>query len=161
MALLICALLLLFFVNDTKYFSIILTIFSVVSIFGFWFYGKITNSIHKFNYSEYVQDKDKLHQFQSLLMNEYLRGKWTYYRAASLVFLLVPMDIICLYPNVASQVGTFINQRFSTVSQKSINDLIPVLSIIVFLVFAESWQWKKRIESNISINLLKNIISSI
>ena len=154
---LLIAAILIAVINHPAYLAISLTVFSILSIIGFQRFGRRASVVMEASMVSFVEMNDRLRIQQLNCLKEYLHGDWTRTRAYSLLVLLIPVDLLCLSPKLTHMLTEATVCHFTTISSEALNGIVPTLTIVAFLVFAEGWQWKRRIAAWATISALAKL----
>jgi hypothetical protein len=154
---LLFAIIMMYFVDEPKYFVLILTVFSIVSIFGYLLYARRASKIIDSSYTEFVEHRDRVRIEQINCLRNYIQGRWNRVRAVVLVAMLIPIDILCWDRELRSYLVKLIVGINGAISPSALDTLLPTLLVIFFLALAEGWQWIRRLEAKFTISVLRKL----
>lgn len=156
-SMLVFAVLMLFFIDIPAYFASFLSVFFVANVAAILIYQRAVSRIIEDSHLAYQQEGDVTRLEQVASINEYIRGRWQRYRSVALLFLLIPIDVICFSETVRDGISRAVVLVNSEILPSALNAALPAAAVGLFLGFAEAWQWKRRAETWISISVLKKL----
>lgn len=148
------AIILLFSRDNERYFAIALTAFSLISIILMIMVNRRTNPLITYSREVYSERKDMFGVEQVNLMEIYESGSWVWKRTMTLIVLLLFVDAMCLTDNLKDAITATIRPLVGDLFTEITRKLLPITSIILFLLVAEAWQWLMRLRTGISVHLL-------
>ena len=143
------AILLLAVRNNQKYFAVALTLFSVVGTYSIWSVQRVVGPIIENSRKYYAEKQDYLGSGKLDIVASYLTGKLVWIRAACLILLLLLVDLICWLDVVGERVGFWLHEMRPAISEGSAAALVPVISIMFFLLIGEGSQWFMRVRTKL------------
>jgi hypothetical protein len=155
LALFVAAIVLLWTRKDHKLFAAALTIFSIVCLFALLTGRKRLREIVDESRKTYIFHRDWLGKEQLDIVEYYLVGKWVWIRQATLLALLVGVDVMCWISEISNYIAGSLHEWNPEVKSEAIVRLVPLAAIIVFLAAAEGSQWYMRLRTRLSISALR------
>lgn len=152
---------LLMFVDQARYVAIALTAFSVVSVIGFWKYRQRAYKIIEASRNDFLEQQDTVRIRQLDCLHNYIHGTWNEIRAALLLLMLIPVNVLCWSSTSRELLVKGILTVYGTINPGVLDALIPTLAVVAFLTFAEIWQWKKRLEVKFRVAVLEELRNSL
>ena len=153
----ITALLLFALRQLSGWFAAALTAFSLVC---FWLLVTTSQSaIGLANESRklYQGMPDKFGEEQLAMVERYVCGNWIWIRQLVLLSILAVVDFVCWADWVPKAIAKSIHSWRPEYNESPVANLIPVSSLIAFIVIAEAWQWYMRVKTKILILALDEL----
>ena len=154
---LLFALVMMLFIDQPRYFVLCLTAFSMVSMLVFWLFANRASKIIETSYFEFKKQGDRIRIEQLNALKTYTQGRWNKIRAAVLLAMLIPIDILCWNEGARSYVIKAVVAVNDTIKPNALDALLPTLLVILFFVFAEVWQWIRRLEVRFTVAVLMKL----
>jgi hypothetical protein len=157
-ALAVIAAVLLWVSDSTKEFAVVLHIFVLADLLT-WKYYLIPRTTPIIRASKGICAKDR--EFFDLerlsLVESYMVGKWHWYRFIALGALLLIIDVLCFIDPIRALLGALIESAVPGLKTGLATSLLPVLSIVAFIVVAEGWKWMLRINMRTALQVISDL----
>ncbi len=105
-----------------------------------------TTPIIRASEAVYVQDKQFFDLERLRIVESYMVGNWHWYRFIVLGVILAIMDIVAFIDPIPIIVGNLIDSTLPSLTRGLSASLIPVLTIVLFVLVGEGWKWFLRVK---------------
>lgn len=140
-------------------FSLALTAFSLISLWGIRSVQSQVAPMIEDSKSAYAGDPNPnwFGHEKVEMVQRYVAGRWVWVRQIVLWIILPIIDVVCWVPAIRNFLGAYIHTLFPQMLLNSIIALLPIASLVFFLAVAETWQWFMRIKTKILVDALSSL----
>ena len=129
-----------------------LSVFLAANIAG-WVY--IVRRVRPIIHASELQYKDK--DFAELerlhVVKDYIAGNWQWHRFVVMCLLVVIVDLIC-FTSAPKVIESITHSFANTLPSGLVSSLLPNLSLILFVLVAETWIWIMRARTQAFLNVI-------
>jgi hypothetical protein len=88
------------------------------------------------------------------IVENYMMGKWHWYRFAVLGAILLVVDLISLIDPIRVLVSNLVESAAPALKQGLAASLLPVLAIMLFVIVGEGWKWILRLKIRTALDVI-------
>jgi hypothetical protein len=145
----------LFAVSESEnWFSVLLALFLATNIFGWRVILHRVRPIIAASEERYKFDRNYFGFEQLRVVAAYLEGRWQWYRFVTMIVLVLVANMICFLPAARELLSSAISSIVRELSPAAVSRLLPISSLVLFVVAAEGWIWALRARVRATLNVL-------
>jgi hypothetical protein len=156
LALIVAGILLLWANSNETYFAIALSIFMVINVLSWMIFVKVIQPIIQSSETTYKHFlPDRLEPLSAV--KTYITGRWQWRRFAAMLGVILLLDAICLFPQLAHQIAIQIGRLNQGWPINSTAQVLPTLLVGVFMIVGEAWGWSMRLQVYLALKRARSL----
>jgi hypothetical protein len=136
------------------WFSILLALFIATNIFGWRVIIHRVNPVIAASEAKYRADANYFGLEQLRVVSTYLKGRWQWHRFAVMMAFALLAIAICFSTSVRQMVSEAVSFLVRDLPPPAVSRLLPVSSLLLYVVVAEAWIWGVRARVRATLNVL-------
>jgi hypothetical protein len=143
--------------KDIRLFALVLGLFVVANIFGWRHIVSRVRPAINTSRGTFRERRNFFRLEQLNLVDRYMTGKWQMQRFWSMLAMVLVINLFCSVEGARTAIATAANSLGIDLPVPTLANLVPGLSILAFVLIAETWIWAKRINVRTALTVLDGL----
>ena len=140
--------------ESDEWFAALLVVFVATNILGWRIVLRRVRPIIADSERQYILDENFFGVEQLRVVVAYIDGAWQRRRFALMIVLILMANAICFIPLVKDSLSQILARHLGNLSPAAVSRLLPVASLMMFVVSAEGWVWIRRVRARATLSVL-------